>query len=607
MSVVGIDFGTGFSQVAVVVKGGQRVDVITNDVGNRSSPSAVSFDETEVLTCEAAISRASKNPKGTIFDIRSLLGKRFSEISSSRELNLKSGEDDTFTIEVKLNGKLQQVSPEKILTFLLRKLMLTASDYINSEVSRAVIAVPRSFSSIQRQSLLNAAEMANLQIVQLIHEPTAALLAYGFDRSDKFDDNQLRHIMTFDIGSSSCDVSIFDVQSGFLKIRNSKSTTSISGNVLDKSLMDHFVSLFKRQSGIDISSRPKSMNRLSIAVERLKCVLSRSSHSDLTVDSLCDGVDIYSRFTRARFETLCYSHFSEISRFLHECLKDAKLGKDDIYEVLLVGGITNIPKIDENICSFFNRSDVTSKSDRILPAEVIAQGAAIQAGILSGEYGDIPKFPENCSSILDGNLCSLSVSATVLSISVELSDGSLKLIIPTGTILPFSTKHEFTLNNSTKDSFRIRIFEGELINRTKEEIQFLEEFTLSLSKVEDNKISVGFSIGIDGVLRLSCDQLQSPVPELSLFARKAEQLSSLQKQFIQEQIDRKRLREDRANDTKFAEDNTANSNGPILLEVNAKSDSDDDFEPEIALDSDDNDSDQESSGNDSFIDDDDLD
>ncbi|KAL7672634.1 hypothetical protein ACOME3_007517 [Neoechinorhynchus agilis] len=380
-TVIGIDLGTTFSCVAIFENG--KVEVIANDQGNRTTPSYISFLGNDRIVGEGAKAQAASNLSNTVYDVKRLMGREFSDPilhEDMRNYFFKVVNDKNKPkVEVNFKGKNTLFSPEELSAMLLSRMRQTAESYLGRKVDGAVITVPAYFNDSQRQATKDAGRIAGLNVLRILNEPTAAALAYGLDKSIKGE----RHILVFDLGGGTFDVSVLFVDEGQLfQVKSTAGDTHLGGEDFDTRLVDYFVTEFKKQHGIDLRHNLRAMRRLRTACEAAKRNLSNAPESLVEVVSIHEGNDFSMRLSRARFEELCLDLFRSTLRPVERALKDAKLNRNQIDEIVLVGGSTRIPKIQKILKEYFGGKE---PNKGINPDEAVAYGAAIQAAILSGQ------------------------------------------------------------------------------------------------------------------------------------------------------------------------------------------------------------------------------
>lgn len=380
--IIGIDLGTTNSCVAVME--GKEPEVIANDEGRRTTPSVVAFLKNgERKVGDPAKRQAITNPTNTIMSVKRFMGHKWEEISNEvahESYKLIKGDNDTVRIDIE--GR--QYTPQEISAMILQKMKKTAEDYLGQEVSEAVITVPAYFNDSQRQATKEAGEIAGLKVRRIINEPTAAALSYGLDKK-----NVDQKIAVFDLGGGTFDISILELGDGVFEVKSTNGDTHLGGDDFDKVVMDWLAAEFKKDEGIDLHKDPMAWQRLKDAAEKAKVELSSSSETEINLPYITavDGVPkhLVKKLTRAHFEKLADDLFSRCLKPCEAALKDAGIPKSDINEVILVGGSTRIPKVQELVENFFGKKPHKG----VNPDEVVAVGAAIQGGVLTGEVKDV--------------------------------------------------------------------------------------------------------------------------------------------------------------------------------------------------------------------------
>jgi L1 cell adhesion molecule like protein len=354
---IGIDLGTTYSCVGVWQH--DRVEIISNDQGNRTTPSYVAFTDDERLIGDAAKNQTAMNPKNTVFDAKRLIGRKFSDKKVQDDMKdwsyeVISGPGDKPMINVESHGEKKTFSPEEISSMVLTKMKDIAESFMGKTVKDAVVTVPAYFNDSQRQATKDAAAIAGLNCLRIINEPTAAAIAYGLDKNKDEDKN----VLIFDLGGGTFDVSLLNIEGGIFEVKATAGDTHLGGEDFDARLLRHFSEEFKRKHKKDLSGNARALRRLRTACERAKRTLSSTSQTTVEIDSLFEGIDFYSSITRARFEDLNADLFRKCMEPVEQVIRDAKMDKSKVDEVVLVGGSTRIPKIQQMLSSFFNGKEL---------------------------------------------------------------------------------------------------------------------------------------------------------------------------------------------------------------------------------------------------------
>ena len=490
---IGIDLGTTYSCVAVWKNG--KVEIIPNDLGERTTPSVVTFTDHERLVGQSAKNQITRNYQNTIYDAKRLIGRRFDEPEVQKDIKawpfkvVKDPKKNRPLIQVTYKKEQKTFLPEEISAMVLEKMKKYAEDYLGHKVNDAVVTVPAYFNDGQRQATKDAGKIAGLNVLRIINEPTAAAVAYGLDSQN----NTERNILVFDLGGGTFDVSVLSLDGQLFEVRSTRGDTHLGGEDFDNALLKFCIDEFKSQSDIDISKNQKALRRLKVVCEKAKRDLSSTQQTNIDVAALAEGEDFNINITRPQFEDMCHDLFQKCVQPVKDALNDANIKEKDISDIVLVGGSTRIPKIQEIVRKMFGGKELNKT---INPDEAVAYGAAVQAAIVNNVEDD------------EGLERLVLIDVAPLSLGIETADKRMSVLINRNTSIPTSKTNTYQTSEDNQDGFYIQVYQGE--RQIAKENHLLGAFSINgirIAKKGEVKCNITFELDLNNILHVTAKEI----------------------------------------------------------------------------------------------------